>query len=145
MTLRASSFGQGQEIPSRHGKRDQNVSPGLTWTDPPPGTESLALAVVDTDPAAMGYVHWLVVDIDPLTTELPEGSAEGALPGPAHEASPYVGPFPPEGTHDYAFRLYALDTARVELPPNPSLQQFLDTVEPHAIDIANLVGSFTRD
>ncbi len=145
LTLHASSFEEGQEIPTRHGKRAQNVSPGLAWADAPPGTESFALAVVDTDPGARGYLHWLVVDIAPDTTQLPEGAAQGALPGGAHEASPYVGPFPPEGTHDYEFSLYALDTAQVQLPPNPSLQQFLDTVEPHAITTATLVGTFTRD
>lgn len=145
LTLHAASFQDGQEIPARHGKRAQNVSPGLTWAGAPAGTESFALAVVDTDPVARGKLHWLVVDIAPGTTELPEGAAQAALPGGAHEATRYVGPFPPEGTHDYELRLYALDTAQVDLPPNPSLQQFLDTVEPHAIDVASLVGSFTRD
>jgi Raf kinase inhibitor-like YbhB/YbcL family protein len=145
LTLHASSFAEGQEIPNRHGKRAQNVSPGLVWEDPPPGTESFALAVVDTDPGSRGYLHWLVVDIAPDTSELPEGAAQGPLPGGAQEASPYVGPFPPEGTHDYEFSLYALDTPQVELPPNPSLQQFLDAVEPHALTTATLVGAFTRD
>jgi Raf kinase inhibitor-like YbhB/YbcL family protein len=145
MTLHASSFAEGQEIPSRHGKRAQNVSPGLAWEDPPPGTESFARAVVDTQPLAPGYQHWLVVDNAPDTTELVEGAAQGPLPRGAQEASPYVGPFPPEGTHDYEFSLYALDTPQVQLPPNPSLQQFLDTVEPHAVAKASVVGTFTRD
>jgi Raf kinase inhibitor-like YbhB/YbcL family protein len=140
LTLRSPSFADGQEIPARHGKRGQNLSPALEWADPPPGTSSFALAVVDTDPVAQGFVHWLVTDIEPAVAEL----SEGDLPAGSHEVRPYAGPFPPSGTHDYEFTLYALDTASVEVPEGASLDEFLDVVEPHAIASANLVGTFTR-
>jgi len=143
LTLHSSSFSDGQEIPQRHGKRAANVSPELSWDEAPPGTESFALAMVDTDPVARGYVHWLVADIEPGVNELPEGAAGGAMPRGASEVSPYAGPFPPSGTHDYELTLYALDTRRLDLPRDASAEEFATAVTPHTIETASLVGSFT--
>jgi Raf kinase inhibitor-like YbhB/YbcL family protein len=143
LEVHSSSFADGQEIPQRHGKGGGNVSPDLWWEDGPSGTRSYAIAMVDRDPVAKNYVHWLVVDIDPQTNELPEGAA-AAMPTGASEASPYTGPFPPSGTHDYEITLYALDTPRLDLPSEPSLDLFLEAVQPATLGSASLVGTFTR-
>jgi Raf kinase inhibitor-like YbhB/YbcL family protein len=140
--LSSSSFEDGQEIPRRHGKRGENVSPELSWSDPPPETQSFALAMVDTHPDAAGYVHWLVADIDPETAELPEGAAQGRMPDSAVQSTPYAGPNPPSGTHDYEVTLYALATPHLELPRGASLEEFLDAAESYALDAATLVGSY---
>jgi Raf kinase inhibitor-like YbhB/YbcL family protein len=144
MELHSSSFEDGQDIPQRHGKRGQNLSPSLSWEDPPAGTASFALAMVDKHPVARGYVHWLIADIDARANDLPEGAAGAALPRGSSEISPYAGPFPPSGTHDYELTLYALDTPRLDLPTRPTLEQFAQAVAPHTIETASLVGSFTR-
>ena len=140
--LSSSSFEDGQEIPRRHGKRGQNVSPELSWSDAPAETQSFALAMVDTHPDAAGYLHWLVADIDPETFELPEGAAQGSMPGTAVQSTPYAGPNPPSGIHDYEVTLYALATPHLELPSGASLEEFLDAAESYALDAATLVGSF---
>lgn len=144
MILDSSSFAYGQEIPQKHGKKLENVSPQLSWTDAPEDTKSFALSVVDRHPIAAGYVHWLVVDIDPDVTSLAEGAADEAMPSGSFEAEPYAGPFPPSGTHDYEFTLYALDTEHLDLPKNVSLEAFLDAAEPHTLAKARLVGKFTK-
>ncbi len=140
MTLHSSSFGDGQEIPQKYGGKGRNVSPELSWEDAPEGTESFALAMVDTDPVARGYVHWLVADIPPQTTELPEGS----VPAEASQVSPYVGPTPPAGTHVYELTVYALDTPHLDLPRDADPADFGVAVAEHTIESARLVGTFTR-
>jgi Raf kinase inhibitor-like YbhB/YbcL family protein len=144
LSLQSASFGDGQPIPRRSGKKADNVSPELSWQDAPAGTESFALAMVDRDPVANNYVHWLVVDIDADTTELLEDAAAGALPIGSEEINPYAGPMPPSGTHDYEFTLYALSTPHIDLPASPSLEQFVDAIEPYTLDMANIVGTFTK-
>jgi Raf kinase inhibitor-like YbhB/YbcL family protein len=144
LSLHSESFADGAEIPRRSGKKDQNVSPELSWDDPPDGTESYALAMVDRDAEADNYVHWLVVDISPFTTELPEDAANGAMPAGASEVNPYAGPFPPSGAHDYEFMLYALSTPHVEVPSKPTLDQFVEAIEPYTLETASLFGIFTR-
>jgi phosphatidylethanolamine-binding protein (PEBP) family uncharacterized protein len=52
MILRSSDFKDQQEIPQRHGKKIENVSPQLSWEDAPTETRSFALSVVDRHPVA---------------------------------------------------------------------------------------------
>jgi hypothetical protein len=142
MVLASSSFEDGRDIPRRHGKRFENVSPQLSWTGAPDGTRSFALSIVDRHPVARNFLHWLVVDIGAHVSALAEGAA-GGMPAGAREASPYAGPFPPSGTHDYELTLYALDTDRLDLPRKVSLDAFTRAVEPHTLATARLVGRFT--
>jgi len=51
----------------------QNLSPALAWTGVPEGTESLALLMDDPDSPPPGFVHWVVHNIPPTATGLPEG------------------------------------------------------------------------
>ena len=145
MILNSSSFRDSQEIPQKHGKKVQNVSPQLSWENPPEGTRSFALAMVDKHPVAQSYVHWLVIDIRADITRLEEGAAAGGMPSGSRQVSPYAGPFPPSGTHDYEFTLYALNTESVDLPEQVSLQQFTEVIEPRTLTATKLVGKFTKN
>jgi Raf kinase inhibitor-like YbhB/YbcL family protein len=144
VTLSSSSFGDGGDMPQRHGKKIDNVSPPLEWGDVPPGTRSFALSVVDRHPVARNYVHWLVLDIPSDANSLDEGAAAAAMPAGSREAKPYAGPFPPSGTHDYEFTLFALDTDRLEVPEEISLDAFTRAAESHTLATARLVGRFTN-
>jgi Raf kinase inhibitor-like YbhB/YbcL family protein len=144
MVLSSSAFGDGQEIPQKHGKKIENVSPQLSWADAPAETRSFALSVVDRHPVAGNYVHWLVVDIGAGVTSVAEGAAGSGMPAGSREIEPYAGPFPPSGTHDYEFTVYALDTDRIDLGTNASLDAFTRAVRPHVLATATLVGRFTK-
>ena len=144
MELTSGSFEDGAEIPQRHGKKIDNVSPALAWTDVPAGTRSFALSVVDRHPVARGYVHWLVVDIAPDVSSLAEDAAAGRMPSGAREVRPYAGPFPPSGTHDYAFTLYALGVAHLDVPKGASLEAFEGAVGAATLAEAVLTGPFTK-
>ena len=144
MSLTSSSFPGGGDIPQRHGKKVDNVSPQLSWTGAPKEARSFALAMVDTHPVAEGYVHWLVVDIDAATTSLPEAAADGAMPAGSRELKPYAGPFPPSGTHEYELTLYALDAKTLPLPPNVPLDEFEARIEDRTLATARIVGQFTK-
>jgi Raf kinase inhibitor-like YbhB/YbcL family protein len=100
--------------------------------------------MVDRDAVADNYVHWLVVDISSDTAALPEDAAAGSLPPGASQVNSYTGPFPPSGTHEYEFMLYALSTPHLDVPPKSTLDQFVEAIEPYALDTANLFGTFTK-
>ena len=57
MRLESANFRDGDLIPQRHGRRFENVSPALSWSDVPPGTQSLALSVVDRISPGNVYLH----------------------------------------------------------------------------------------
>jgi Raf kinase inhibitor-like YbhB/YbcL family protein len=111
----------------------QNISPELQWSNPPAGTQSLALQVYDPDaPSGSGVWHWAVYDMPPTTTGLAQGAGNNpaTLPTGAFGGNTdfldtgatggngnYGGPCPPAGDapHHYIFTLYALDVPQLEV------------------------------
>jgi Raf kinase inhibitor-like YbhB/YbcL family protein len=140
--LQSPAFDGGQEMAQKYGKKADNVSPPLEWEGAPEGTRSFALSFIDIHPIAQGYVHWLVADISPHLSSLPEGAA--GKPSGWTEIKPYVGPFPPSGTHDYEFTLYALRTDRLALQPGATLESFRRGAEQSSLATARLIGEFTK-
>ncbi len=143
------------------GCHGQNISPGLSWTEPPEGTKSFALMVHDPDAATggAGIWHWVVVNIPASTRTIPEGAgtADGAkLPlGSRQITNDYAGfinspgwggPCPPEGTkpHSYNFTLYALKVETLNLPPNATASHAGFVVNLNAIDKAKLTMTYGR-
>jgi Raf kinase inhibitor-like YbhB/YbcL family protein len=140
--LQSPAFNDSQEMAQKYGKKAENVSPPLDWEGAPEGTRSLALSFVDIHPVARDYVHWLVADISPQLSSLPEGAA--SKPSGWTEIKPYVGPFPPSGTHDYEFTLYALRTDGLGLQPGATLEAFRRAAEQNSLAAAKLIGKFTK-
>jgi Raf kinase inhibitor-like YbhB/YbcL family protein len=143
LRLKSPAFDDGQEMAQKYGNKADNISPPLEWDGTPEGTKALALACVDIHPVASNYVHWLVADISPQTNSLPEGAA-GAGSAGFTEIKPYVGPFPPSGTHDYEFTLYALRVERLGVRPGATLQQFRQAATQNSLATATLIGKFTK-
>ena len=54
-----------------------NISPALSWSNPPAGTRSFALLVHDPDaPTGSGWWHWVVYNIPATTTSLAAGAGD---------------------------------------------------------------------
>ncbi len=152
-TLSSSAFGPNEIIPERHSCDGNNLSPELNWTAPPDGTQSLALVLDDPDAVGVvGFVydHWLLFNLPPDTTSLPEGIGlgadppEGSLPGVnSARTQRYAGPCPPSGqTHNYVFTLYALDTA-LDLAAGADKATLLEAMEGHILGTTQLIGVYT--
>ena len=58
------------------GCHGDNVSPQLSWTDPPKGTQSFALLVHDPDAptGGAGWWHWVAYDIPATVNSLAQGA-----------------------------------------------------------------------
>lgn len=154
MTLTSPHFQHNGEIPARFTCDGADKSPELHWTSLPQGIQSLALIVDDPDapdPAApkMTWVHWVLYNIAPNTTGLPEGVAATELAEGTREGlndwgrTGYGGPCPPLGRHRYFFKLYALDTmlADLERPTKAALEQ---AMQGHCLAQAQLIGTYQR-
>jgi Raf kinase inhibitor-like YbhB/YbcL family protein len=139
--LTSPAFEDGQEMAQKYGKKVQNISPPLEWDEVPDGTRSFALEFVDIHPIATDFVHWLVADISPQLSSLPEGAAADRI-ADFSEVKAYEGPFPPSGTHDYQFTLYALRTDKLGVAPGASLQDFRKAAEQNLLGKTALIGKF---
>jgi Raf kinase inhibitor-like YbhB/YbcL family protein len=142
-SLKSRAFDDAQEMAQKYGKEAGNVSPPLEWEDAPQGTRSFALTLVDIDPIARNYVHWLVADISPKISSLPEAVTGDRTPA-FKEIQPYIGPFPPHGTHDYEFTVYALRTDNLDVRHGASLQEFEQAARRESLAAATLIGKFTK-
>lgn len=129
LELSSAAFEDGEAMPDWAGYANDNVNPPLSIDGLPDETASLVLIVDDPEAEqAVGHVwnHWLVWDIDPDTTDIPrdwDPAADGATVGYTdYVERAYGGPAPPEGSHTYYFKLYALDSA-LEMPPETRKQR----------------------
>jgi Raf kinase inhibitor-like YbhB/YbcL family protein len=111
VSISTPAFKQGDPIPVEYAKKGQNISPELRFGTVPDSTKSLALIVDDLDAPTGIWNHWLVWNLPPDTTTIPEGKLPpGAVQGKNSFGNvAYDGPVPPSGTHRYFFHVYALD------------------------------------
>jgi Raf kinase inhibitor-like YbhB/YbcL family protein len=153
--ITSSAFADGGKIPLQYmmpGAGGQNISVPLTWSGPPAGAQSFALAVVDPHPVARNWVHWLVIDLPKECTAIPEGVSGKKMPPGAQELNNsfgvkgYGGPQPPRGSgdHPYVFTLYALSVPKVEVGKSAGLAAFTQALEGKTLATATLTGYFGR-
>ena len=154
MTLQSPAFTHHGEIPSRYTCDGEDISPPLTWSGIPEGTQSLVLIVDDPDapdPKApkMTWVHWLLYNIPPDTAGFPENVSPDELPKGTMEGlndwkrTGYGGPCPPIGKHRYFFKLYALDTILPDLG-KPTKSQLEKAMQNHILEKTELVGTYQK-
>jgi Raf kinase inhibitor-like YbhB/YbcL family protein len=115
LELTSQAFADGESIPDEYGYTNRNVNPSLSIDGVPADTESLVLIIDDPDaqePAGKIWDHWVVWNIDPERTEIPENwEPTDAVEGENDFGETgYGGPNPPDRQHTYQFRLFALDT-----------------------------------
>ena len=150
MTVESSAFEHQGPIPVKYSCDGEDVSPPLSWSNVPEGTESFVLITDDPDAPGRTFVHWVYFNIPASVTSLPEGVDTGANPGPGGVQgqnnfgnSGYGGPCPPGGTHRYFFTVYALDT-QLDLEPSAGKQDVLQAAEGHVLAQGTLMGTYAR-
>lgn len=133
-----------------------NISPALSWSNPPEGTKSYALMVYDPDaPTGSGWWHWVVWNIPAKAQSLPARAGDpesGLLPAGATQgntdfgAPGYGGPCPPAGDkpHRYFFRLHALKVDKLELPATATAAFVGFNVKANTIAVAELMATYSR-
>lgn len=145
MTITAPAFQEGGVIPDRFSRNGQNVNPKLQIKGAPENAKSLVLIVDDPDAPSGLFTHWLVWNISPKTTDIPEGSVpHGAAQGTNDfPGRGYDGPQPPTGSHRYYFKIFALDTNLI-LPPGAKREALNEAIKGHIIGEGQLMGRYSK-
>lgn len=149
--LTSSAFAAGEPIPQTYTCDGEDISPPLSWSDPPRGTESFALIMDDPDAPLGTFVHWVAFTIPADTRSLPEAvPAQEQMPGGGLQGKNgfnnlgYGGPCPPSGsTHTYHFKLYALDTT-LDLEAGVRKKRVVNAMEGHILARGELTGEYAR-
>ena len=127
-----------------------NVSPQLSWSNPPAGTVSYALVMTDPEGRlGLGVDHFHAYGIPASVTSF----AEGEMSKPSDKfvggtgtakKNVYLGPCTPPGqtAHHYTFILIATDLDPKALPPGLSRLELMSKLEGHAKGSVGMVGLF---
>jgi Raf kinase inhibitor-like YbhB/YbcL family protein len=149
--LSSTAFKDGETIPAIYTCDGKNVSPPLSWTEPPQGSKSLALIVDDPDAPAGTWVHWVVFNLPPSMNSLSEGASSSGNQEPfgtagmnSYQKSGYGGPCPPKGKpHRYFFKLYSLDIM-LGLKTGASKAAVEKAMQGHILAQGQLMGTYGR-
>jgi Raf kinase inhibitor-like YbhB/YbcL family protein len=148
MQVASSAFADGGTMAARYSCDGEGSSPPLTWWGLPLSTKTVALIVDDPDAPNGTFVHWVVYNLPPSATELPEDAARDKLPLGAEEGKNGKGengwtpPCPPWGRHHYHFRVFALRDSVVL--SNPSADELMRTVRGLTLAQGEMVGTYQR-
>ena len=158
-TLSSTTFKDGTLMPKKVANANtngnqpncvgENVSPELSWANPPEGTKSYVLLMEDPEGRGGAGVHHMVVyGIDAKVT----GFAEGELSKPSDKfvggkstmgLPTYFGPCTPPGDwHHYTFILIATDLDPKALQPGMTRDELFTALTGHAKMAAGLIGRF---
>ena len=200
MKLVSRSLSEGKPVPQANAMGvpgpggpvpGPNKSPHLAWSEFPAGTKSFAVICVDIDAPARpddanksdrtipydfpraDFCHWLLADIPPSTTELPEGvDSDGLVPHgkPPHQThhgfrgindykewfegdlamsgdyGGYDGPWPPfndERLHRYVFTVYALSVPALGLAQKYRAKDALEKIKDVVLDQATITATYS--
>jgi Raf kinase inhibitor-like YbhB/YbcL family protein len=164
MVLTVSGFPDGGPIPVKFSQAAEGAAPGegtspaISWTNTPPGTQSLVLNMRDLDVARNkttdDQAHWVVWNLPATATGLPEGVPKGSqrpdgsfqisATGPMYRGPGAAATGP---QHHYMFEIYALDT---KLDVQPTADAFetranvMKAMQGHVLGKAVYGGLFKR-
>jgi len=148
--LTSSAFQHKGNIPALYTCKGSDISPPLSWEKAPEESKSFAIICDDPDAPIGTWVHWVYYNIPsdlkeiqenmPSNKEFPDGSKHGKNSKFQHG---YHGPCPPWGTHQYHFKIYALDTI-LDINPGLSKKKLLKKMEGHILDKAVLIGKYSK-
>jgi Raf kinase inhibitor-like YbhB/YbcL family protein len=150
--ITSDAFREGEAIPTKYTCDGDDLSPALRWSDIPPNTKSFVLICEDPDAPSGAFTHWVLYNLPPTATGLPEGApaearlANGAVQGRNDfKRIGYGGPCPPpkDSAHRYFFRLYALDT-ELQLQAGARREDIVLAMEGHVLAKGHLMGTYQR-
>lgn len=148
--LSSIAFHSEGKIPDIYTCKGKKISPPLSWKNIPKGTKSFALIMDDLDTPIGILNHWILYNIPPDKTELPEDIPHqeqlfnGIIQGKnSMKKNKYLAPCPPFGNHRYLFKIYALDIM-LKIIPKMNKKRLLKSIKGHILKDSLLIGKYSK-
>jgi len=128
----------------------QNISPALSWSHAPAGTQSFAVIMDDPDAASgRGGNHWIMYDIPASATGVARGDADKPgkfVSGNSGNKAAYHGACAEPGAkaHHFIFYVYALDIGLGQLKPGLTRAELVREMQGHNLAEASLMARYQR-
>ena len=137
----------------KYGCGGKNISPVISWQNPPKNTKSFAITIFDPDaPTGHGWWHWIVYNIPKDVNKIPLNASKSAiLPKGSIEAkndygfTGFGGACPPKGdkAHRYIITIYALNIEKLPKILNPN--KITQIIKKHTIRKVSITSLYKRD
>ena len=144
------AFKNDSFIPKQYTCDGADISIPLIIKNVPKKTQTLAIVMQDPDAPFGVFTHWILYNLKPDTTEIPENLPKLPIITLGYQGindfgkTGYGGPCPPYGKpHHYVITAIAIDR-KLNLPPDLTIKKFLDKIRPYVIDIATYTGLYKR-
>ena len=143
-TARSTDFDDGATVPQRFTCDGRDAAPQILVGNPPEGTRSFAVTMIDPDAPKGDFTHWLVYDIPPGGEELVVG--RGKTLKNSFGRIGYGGPCPPpgDGAHRYVFTVYAVDVPTLSLRAGERAE-LEHALQAHTLATAQFTGRYARE
>lgn len=146
MKIKSPAFLENQLIPKTYTCDGENINPELEISDVPSETSSLAFIMTDPDAPNGVFTHWMLWNIPSHIriiekNSFPQGSIQGLN---SAKKVGFMAPCPPNGTHRYFFKLYALNK-KLNASMDISREELESLINDSVIEKAEYIGIYTRN
>jgi Raf kinase inhibitor-like YbhB/YbcL family protein len=142
LQVNSHSFSNKGHIPPKYTCEGDDINPSLEISDIPHETQTLAIIMEDPDAPRGTFDHWLVWNIEP-NEAIAENSSPGISGINSFGKTGYGGPCPPNGTHRYFFKVYALDK-RLDLQAGSDKKALLEAMDGHILAEGVIMGQYQK-
>lgn len=145
VSLTSSVFKHEENIPKKFTCQGENINPELNIENVPEETKSIVLIMDDPDAPVGTWDHWIIWNIEPNTTKIPENSIpENSVVGKnGWGRNDYGGPCPPSGTHRYFFKLYCLNK-KLDLSKDSKKKDVEKAMKGNIVSETVLMGKYKK-
>ena len=142
LKISSTAFKPEGMIPVKYTCSGKDINPPLHIDGIPSQCQTLAMIMDDPDAPRGTYYHWVVWNIPPQPT-IEENSSPGLSGMTSFGRKGYGGPCPPNGTHRYYFKIYALDM-KLDLPDDADHKKLEEALKGHVLAQGELMGKFSK-
>lgn len=144
LTLFSSDFQNLELIPVQFTCDGDNINPNLEISGVDENAQSLVLIMDDPDAPNGTWDHWIKFNIPVDTKNINSGEELQGVSGKGTGGNlDYSGPCPPDGKHNYIFKLYTLDIELI-LSEGSSKTEVEEAMEGHILQQVELAGVYER-
>ncbi|HMI95770.1 MAG TPA: YbhB/YbcL family Raf kinase inhibitor-like protein [Micropepsaceae bacterium] len=152
LLVTSGAFVSGGDLDDKFTQNGDNMSPGITWSKGPQGTQSYVVLAEDSGVnRAEPIVHWVIYNIPSTATSLPQNvPTDATLENGASQGknirgtAGYIGPKPPAGqTHPYHFQVFAINGRLNIDPATADRNTVVNAMKNRVLASGDLVANYT--
>ncbi len=144
LNVGSDAFAPNGKIPKKYTCEGENINPPISISAIPEDAVQLALIMEDPDAPNGTFDHWIVWNIPPDKAIISENSKPGISGKNSAGDIGYMGPCPPNGSHRYFFKAFALNVA-IDPEAGADKAGLMAAMKGHIIARGELIAHYQKE